>query len=101
MKKFVLVERHGGGCDYTIGCGIRVTELEAESLEEAYQQTVEDGDIFGQTQQAIIYEVVAAMEIDITRLEQEAASELAAQQEEAEQETEEQEFERLKKKLGR
>lgn len=31
--RFLIVERqYGGGCDYTIGCGVRVTEVEAESM---------------------------------------------------------------------
>jgi hypothetical protein len=38
MKKFLLVERQSGGCDYTIGCGIRVTTITAESLEDAIKQ---------------------------------------------------------------
>jgi hypothetical protein len=34
--KYFLVERQAGeGCDYTIGCGLRVTELSADSVEAA------------------------------------------------------------------
>jgi len=32
MKKFLVVERQVGGCDYTIGCGVRVYTEEAESM---------------------------------------------------------------------
>jgi len=32
MSKFVAIWRQSGGCDYTIGCGIAVEHLEAESI---------------------------------------------------------------------
>lgn len=35
--KFLLVERQNEGCDYTIGCGTRVTTFDAESVEAAMQ----------------------------------------------------------------
>lgn len=41
MKTFVLVEYQGGGCDYTIGCGFRVSRFEAESKEEAMKFLME------------------------------------------------------------
>lgn len=34
--RYFLVEKQGGGCDYTIGCGLRISELPfAKSVEEA------------------------------------------------------------------
>jgi hypothetical protein len=33
--RYFLIERQSGGCDYTIGCGLRVRELKAASVEEA------------------------------------------------------------------
>lgn len=35
MKKFLLVIRQSSGCDYTIGCGVSVYEMSAESMKEA------------------------------------------------------------------
>lgn len=34
-KSYYLWETQDGGCDYSIGCGYRLTKIEAESLEEA------------------------------------------------------------------
>lgn len=39
MKKFLIVERQGGGCDYTIGCGIKVSVVECESMEALLEKT--------------------------------------------------------------
>jgi hypothetical protein len=42
MKKFIAVfEQNGSGCDYTIGCGISVYTIEAESLESAKLQCMD------------------------------------------------------------
>lgn len=40
--RFFLLEEQGGGCDYTIGCGLRISEIQATSLEEAKAQVVEE-----------------------------------------------------------
>lgn len=34
--KFLVMYRQEGGCDYTISCGVRIEEIEARSLEDAY-----------------------------------------------------------------
>lgn len=43
---YILVRNQGGGCDYTIGCGIAVTKLEAtndaDALAEARIRILED-----------------------------------------------------------
>ena len=36
--QFLVVRNHGGGCDYTIGCGIDYYFINAESMEEALEQ---------------------------------------------------------------
>lgn len=41
MKTYLLVRRQGGGCDYTIGCGISVSSFQAESMEAAKQKIVD------------------------------------------------------------
>jgi hypothetical protein len=38
--KFILVSEEDGGCDYTIGCGICVEEIEANSLKAAIEVVV-------------------------------------------------------------
>lgn len=36
MPKFaVVMKQHGEGCDYSIGCGMKLVELKAVTLEEA------------------------------------------------------------------
>jgi hypothetical protein len=40
--KYVLIERQGGGCDYTIGCGIRVTTLKARDLDSAKEKAANE-----------------------------------------------------------
>lgn len=40
--KFLLVRNQGGGCDYTIGCGVAVEEIEAENMEAAWVLLHED-----------------------------------------------------------
>lgn len=41
MKTYLLVRRQGGGCDYTIGCGISVSSFQAESMEDAERKIVD------------------------------------------------------------
>lgn len=41
MKQFVLIQRQSGGCDYTIGCGISITHLDAKTLEKARLEAIE------------------------------------------------------------
>jgi len=41
MKKYYLIERAGGGCDYTIGCGLRISQLHnATTMDEAIIEAV-------------------------------------------------------------
>lgn len=41
MKKFLAVFKQAGeGCDYTIGCGIAVHEIEAENREKAFEKAM-------------------------------------------------------------
>lgn len=39
MAKFICIrEQVGEGCDYTIGCGMDYSEVEADSFEEAFEK---------------------------------------------------------------
>lgn len=40
--RYYLIERQSGGCDYTIGCGIRVTEFVANDLEDAKKKVAKN-----------------------------------------------------------
>ena len=40
--RYYLIERQSGGCDYTIGCGIRVTEFIANDLEDAKKKAAKN-----------------------------------------------------------
>ncbi len=41
--KYILVEKQSDGCDYTIGCGLRITELAfVQSVEEAKAKAAEE-----------------------------------------------------------
>jgi len=43
MAKYILIEEQppGSGCDYSIGCGIRVTDLRAKTMEEAVKEVID------------------------------------------------------------
>jgi len=42
MAKFIAIHRQHGGCDYTIGCGISVDVIDADTLEAAHQQIIDE-----------------------------------------------------------
>lgn len=45
MKKFICVKRQSGeGCDYTIGCGVRVDVIHAETEAEAQKRALNHAD---------------------------------------------------------
>lgn len=41
MPKFLAVWQQVGGCDYTIGCGIRVEEIEAPTIDHVRAQVLD------------------------------------------------------------
>ncbi len=42
MARFIAIHRQNGGCDYTIGCGISVAVIEADTIEAAHQQIIDN-----------------------------------------------------------
>jgi hypothetical protein len=68
---FVAVLKEGGGCDHTIGCGIRVVELpdRIETQEEAEQYLYDHGLLYGtegcKLKLATLYKVVEEHHIDL------------------------------------
>ncbi|HLG27735.1 MAG TPA: hypothetical protein VI423_08115 [Paenisporosarcina sp.] len=39
--KYYMVRRQNNGCDYTIGCGISISELKASSMAEAIENAID------------------------------------------------------------
>jgi len=86
---YYLVERQSGGCDYTIGCGIRITQLNAPNMEAAMYAA---SDKIGSTWRA-------DHEGGIEKAERKSRKRI---KDEADQrEKDEDELHRLKRKLGR
>lgn len=42
MAKFVAIIKEEEGCDYTIGCGVRVIDIEASDKEEAFKKMLKN-----------------------------------------------------------
>jgi C4-type Zn-finger protein len=40
VNRYILIESQGGGCDHTIGCGYRITEIEGETDQDAVAQAI-------------------------------------------------------------
>lgn len=105
---YVLIERQSGGCDYTIGCGLRVTNLKATTLAEAQEEAVSGiGDAWQAEyeygiQHAELLEVTSS--VDLASLLNQRASErrqVKAREDAAETETAERALlEKLQKKYG-
>lgn len=100
----VVYHQGGGGCDYTIGCGKRVTKFYASSMDEAKELVLEEDALpigLEDLEDISIYEIADSMSID---LEEEIAKEKAKELErEREQLTRQElkELEVLAKKYGK
>lgn len=128
MKNYIVIEYQTGGCDYTIGCGYRITSFQAKNWKEALDivLTKEGEDYPGEymmgehnwkpeqhivswfredecgANHVMLVEATRSMHLDDLILEQRAkraAAEAVAENKKKE-EAERQEFERLKKKFG-
>ena len=113
--KFYLYEVQDEGCDYTIGCGERLTEIPAATMAEAYAITLtedylgcEEGEDYGpistnpgeaKLSSAVIFAVAETQIIDLGALIRAARTEHEAAQNVATDATERVEFERLKAKF--
>ena len=107
--EYYLIEEQSGGCDYTIGCGIRITKLNANDLGTA--MVTADKEI-GSSWQAIdehgidkarLLEVNQTLDLsqflDGRAAERKSHKRIADEQ--AQKQKDEAEFERLKQKLGK
>jgi hypothetical protein len=107
--QYYLVERQGGGCDYTIGCGIRITKLKATSKDEAMLEASDDigsswkGNDEHSIDKAELLEVSESINL-ADFLDHKAAvrkSRKRIADEQAQREKDEADFERLKQRLGK
>ena len=107
--KYYLIQRQSGGCDYTIGCGIRVTQLSAKTMGKAKEEADEEigaawhGEFEHAIDSAELLEVSES--IDLSEfLDQKKAERVAKKQaadEIKQRKKDEEEFARLQRKLGK
>jgi len=105
MKTFyVYYEGRGYGCDYTIGCNLRVEVINAESAEEVWAQVkeeVEESPTYAEEriESVTVIEAAGVTKLDIEDLTRDIR-EQQEQDKKAKKEAEERaEYERLKKKF--
>ena len=70
--KYIAVLRQSGGCDYTIGCGIEVVKLDAESMDDAQRECealLENNywDVESRLDSITVHEVTRSSEMDLNR----------------------------------
>lgn len=102
--KFYLYEEQSGGCDYTIGCGRRLTPIagvaDAEGAAKAVLGRLDlDGDYA--IRRAAVLCVADELEIDLDALRREREAGKARGAAEEREAAERAEFERLSAKYGR
>lgn len=104
MSKFIAYVKQGGGCDYTIGCGQAVLELESttynEAVEELRREIVDDCYNEDVIEIATLYEIASEHEMpiaewysDARKRDRESAASLILKAERLE-------YDRLKEKFG-
>lgn len=107
MSRFILVLEQGGGCDYTIGCGTKVVELDATDGTMASLEAIEVIDYYGgfaphetRVAEATIYKVDDAVQLDLDGIRAGRKAEADKAKAKAKEKKERREFERLQKKFG-
>lgn len=104
--RYYLVQEQPGGCDYTIGCGISITCLNAKNMDSAMKEIMEgeepvlittEGE--GRIKSARILEVSNIKEIDLEGIKRGIRDKKAVEARKLQDEQELKEFERLKKKF--
>ena len=114
-KKFlIIISGKAEGCDYTIGCNTRVEEIEANSLEEAWEKysekaemdfnfLKEDGGDYGYyielgIKVIRIIEIIKERKIDVLSLQSELDQYYKEESDKENEVDEKKQYERLKKK---
>jgi hypothetical protein len=114
MAKFLFIEYQNGGCDYTIGCGVRVNSIiEKPTPQEAVEEFIsrheddyrEDGILDDNpwdgefTPDSVeMYEIIAEHPIDLDAIRERAQNEVDQRDELEREAKDREEYERLKKK---
>ena len=120
MTRFLVVCEGHGGCDYSIGCGVQVVEIKAESMTDAISRVIaavgadEDhekdrGDFSGTFDHGemnslvacTIYAISESKKIDLDAEAKRIERERVARHQRQTTQTERAEYERLAKKYGR
>lgn len=105
MKTYKAYLNQGQGCDYTIGCGLRVIDITANSMEDAKQklaETIAEEYSYdeGRLEKAELYEVEQVFVMDLKAIYQKVADDRNAEKQREKDAKEKAEFERLKSKFG-
>lgn len=106
---YYLIERQSGGCDYTIGCGIRVTQLSAKTRDEAMEEAAEEiGNAWHEKYEhaidsAELLEVAESVDLSefLNQKKAEREAKERAASEVKQRKKDEEEFARLQRKLGK
>jgi hypothetical protein len=106
MPRFFLFEEQGGGCDYSIGCGFRLREIDASTMKEAIEiVTKDDKDpfirVYGDSaiESARILQVDVIEEIDLVTIASERNKKRQEKIATRKNKEDRKEYERLKKKF--
>ena len=93
-----------GGCDYTIGCGKEVIEIEADNMDDAkkeLERRIKENyyDEF-EINEAILFEINEEFNMDIKEIYKNRENEIKEENRKKEQIKEKEEYERLKNKYN-
>lgn len=106
MSTFYAYWEQGGGCDYTIGCGVQLEKLPGSELQEATRHAIDDHpNRFeeGSDDEVValtILEVVDATKIDVADIKLQMFQRAVADAAQKTENEERAEFERLRAKFG-
>jgi hypothetical protein len=106
MKHFLVIYNQGGGCDYTIGCGIRTERIDATDMEAAkrlvYDQIQEEhpSDSEMGIDTCVIFEVTDIFTVDVDSVYQKIDMEKIVLEQARKEAEEREEYKRLKAKFG-
>jgi hypothetical protein len=104
---YIAVLTQEGGCDYTIGCGVKIKRLRATSLEAAMAEveSIIENDYGASPECRIdgvtLYETTACSTVNIQAVYAQIAAKQKAEEDAEEEDEERAEFERLSQKYGR
>ena len=101
MAKFAIEFNQTPGCDYSIGCGTRVLNVDASSFDEIIEK-IANGDYYALDllSDIRIYEVLSFVDVDVEYLKRKQNEMVIAARKRAEEEAELKEYKRLQAKYG-